>query len=49
MENTDDILKKINSNNPELLAEAVKDIKENGDLNIAETLLSTLSLSLIHI
>ncbi len=43
MENTDDILKKINSNNPELLAEAVKDIKENGDLNIAETLLSTLS------
>lgn len=42
MENTDDIRKKINSNDPELLAEAIKDIKENGDLNIAETLLSIL-------
>lgn len=43
MENTTDILNKINSNNPELLAEAIKEIKENGDLNIAEALLSTLA------
>lgn len=42
MENNSDILKKINSGEPELIAEAVQEVKENGDLNIAEALLKNL-------
>ena len=39
MENNSEILKKINSGEPELIAAAVQEVKENGDLNIAEALL----------
>lgn len=45
MENNEEILKKINSGNPEAIAEAVEAIKENGDLAIAGKLLDTLSQS----
>ncbi len=43
MENNSDILKKIHSGEPEIIAEAVKEIKENGDLTIAEALLQNLA------
>lgn len=43
MENNNEILNKINSGEPGLLAAAVQEIKENGDLNIAETLLHHLA------
>ena len=39
---TNEILKKIQSGEPELLTEAVKEIKENGDLSIAQMLLEHL-------
>lgn len=39
MENNNEILDKINSGEPELIAVAVQEVKENGDLNIAEALL----------
>lgn len=42
METNNEILKKVQSGNPELLAEAVKEIKENGDLSIAQALVETL-------
>lgn len=42
MENNNDILNKINSGEPEVIAEAVKEIKENGDLSIAEALIRNL-------
>lgn len=42
MDNGTEILKKINSGEPELAAEAVREIKENGDLAITEALLSNL-------
>ncbi len=42
MENNKEILSKISSGEPELLAEAVKEIKENGDLSIAEELVNLL-------
>lgn len=42
MENINDILNKINSGEPEVIAEAVKEIKENGDLSAAEALLRNL-------
>lgn len=42
METNDDILKKVQSGDPELLAEAVKEIKENGDLSIARILVEEL-------
>ncbi len=40
---TKDILQKIQSGEPELMAEAVKEIKENGNLSIAQTLLENLN------
>lgn len=43
MENNNDILHKINSGKPELIAAAVQEVKENGDLNIAEALLHHLA------
>lgn len=42
MDNDTEILKKINSGEPERAAEAVREIKENGDLAITEALLSNL-------
>lgn len=42
MENNNDILKKINSGEPELMAEAIKEVEEYGDLSIAEALLQNL-------
>lgn len=42
MENNKEILHKINSNDPELLAEAVKEIQEKGDLSMADALLDIL-------
>lgn len=42
MENNNDILNKINSGEPELVEEAVKQVKENGDLSVAEALLQHL-------
>lgn len=42
MENNKEILHKINSNEPQLLAEAVKEIQENGDLSMADALLDIL-------
>lgn len=43
MENKEDILKKINSNEPDLLAEAISEIKENGDISIVSSLLDLMS------
>ena len=40
---TKDILQKIQSGEPELMAEAIKEIKENGNLSIAQTLLENLN------
>lgn len=42
MENQNDLLKKISSGEAELITEAVKEIKENGDLTIAQALLQNL-------
>lgn len=42
MENKDDLLKKINSNDPESVAEALNDIKENGDETMIPLLLDLL-------
>ena len=42
MENNTEILTKINSGDALLIAEAVQAIQENGDLNIAESLLNQL-------
>ena len=42
MENQDDLLKKIGSNDSELMAEAFREIKENGDDSILEPLLNLL-------
>ena len=42
MENNKEILNKIGSGEPEQLAQAVKEIKENGDLSIAEELVNLL-------
>lgn len=43
MENQNEILKKINSGEQELLQEAIKEIKENGDLSMAEILMDSLT------
>lgn len=43
MENNNDILRKISSGESELIAAAVQEVKENGDLNIAEALLHHLA------
>lgn len=42
MENNNEILHKINSGEPELITEAVKEVKENGDLEVAQALLRNL-------
>ena len=42
MNSNSELLKKIQNGNPELLAEAVKEIKENGNLSIAQMLLENL-------
>lgn len=42
MENSKEILNKINSGESALIAEAVEEIKENGDLSMAEALLQNL-------
>lgn len=44
MDNNNEILSKIKSGNPELVAEAIKEFQENGDLNIATTILQNLEL-----
>ncbi|MEG2276401.1 MAG: hypothetical protein RSC80_01015 [Odoribacter sp.] len=43
MENKNEIFKKIKSGEPEMVAEAIREIKENGDLNIAEELIDSLA------
>lgn len=42
MNTNSELLKKIQNDDPELLAEAIKEIKENGDLSIAQMLLENL-------
>jgi len=42
MENNNEILKKIQTGERELLAEAIKEIQENGDLSIAQIILDNL-------
>lgn len=42
MENNTDILRKIQSGDPQLLDAAIREIQENGDLSMAEALLQTL-------
>ena len=44
MNSNSELLKKIQNGNPELLAEAVKEIKENGNLSIAQMLLDRKSV-----
>lgn len=43
MENKDELLKKISANDPEIVTEAIKEIKENGDSTIITPLLDILS------
>lgn len=43
MENQNELLKKISTNDPEAIAEAVKEIKENGDNTVISPLLDILS------
>lgn len=43
MENKDELLKKINSNDPEAVAGALAEIKENGDLSVITPLLDILA------
>lgn len=43
MENKDELLKKINTHDPEMVAEAIKEMKENGDSTIIVPLLDILS------
>lgn len=43
MENKDELLKKISANDPEIVTEAIKEIKENGDNTIITPLLNILS------
>ena len=42
MENNKEIIEKINSGDPGLIAEAVKEVQENGDLTIAQALLQNI-------
>lgn len=48
MESKDDILKKLSSNDPELIGEAISNIKENGDISIVPSLLDILESSTDH-
>lgn len=43
MENKDELLKKINTNDPEAVEEAIREIKETGDSTIIVPLLDILS------
>lgn len=43
MENKEDLLKKLNSCEPDLLAEAIAEIKKNGDISIVSSLLDILA------
>ena len=42
MENQQEIIQKIQSEQPDLLAEAIQEIKENGDINMARAILNCL-------